>query len=39
MKLEYIDMPDVFRNTDIGHEFINALNKTSMKSLFNIKTV
>ena len=39
MKLEYIDIPDLFRNTAEGFDFIYALNKTKNLDLFAIKTV
>ena len=39
MKLEYLDMPDVFEINEIGYEFMEALDKTSLASLFNIKSV
>ena len=39
MKLEYIDIPDLFRNTAEGINFIYALEKTERLDLFAIKTV
>ena len=38
MKLEYLDMPDVFRNAEIGKAFVEAL-LTNGLSLYYIKSV
>ena len=39
MTLEYIDIPDIFRNTPEGFDLIYALEKTDKLDLFAVKTV